>query len=186
LEFRHPLGSVLRRAAYEGVVRLAFFEQLFDCFNLRREPREHHRLFALAIAFVEYVLQIVKFYIDRFNSPEKLAAFAGIDPSVKQSGEFIGIKVRMSKRGSPYLRRALFLASVACNLHNSALHAPYEKTFQGKRHYIALSAIARKLVNIIFKIMKSGEPYVMVMPDWRLVFLCTFTPSFPPQPLDFL
>jgi transposase len=104
--------------------------------------------------------------INRFDSPEKLAAFAGIDPSVKQSGEFSGTKVHMSKRGSPYLRRALFLASVACNLHNPALHALYEKKrSQGKHHFVALSAIARKLVNIIFKIMKSGEPYVMVMPD---------------------
>lgn len=104
--------------------------------------------------------------INRFDSPDKLAAFAGIDPSVKQSGEFTGTKVHMSKRGSPYLRRALFLASVACNLHNPAMHALYEKKrSQGKHHFVALSAIARKLVNIIFKIMKSGEPYVLVMPD---------------------
>lgn len=54
--------------------------------------------------------------INRFDSPEKLAAFAGIDPSVKQSGEFNGTRCRMSKRGSPYLREPFgslpFLVSV--------------------------------------------------------------------------
>lgn len=104
--------------------------------------------------------------INRFSSPDKLAAFAGIDPTVKQSGEFTGTHNHMSKRGSPYLRRALYLAAVACNLHNPALHAVYEKKrAQGKHHNIALSAVSRKLVNIIYAVMKSGKPYVMVMPD---------------------
>lgn len=104
--------------------------------------------------------------INRFSSPDKLAAFAGIDPTVKQSGEFTGTHNHMSKRGSPYLRRALYLAAVACNLHNPALHAVYEKKrAQGKHHNVALSAVSRKLVNIIYAVMKSGKPYVMVMPD---------------------
>jgi len=104
--------------------------------------------------------------INRFESSEKLAAFAGIDPSVNQSGEFTGSKARMSKRGSPYLRRALFLAAVACNLHNPALRALYDKKrSQGKHHLVALTALMRKLINIIFSVLKSGQPYVMVMPD---------------------
>lgn len=104
--------------------------------------------------------------INRFDAPDKLAAFAGIDPSVNQSGEFNGTQVHMSKRGSPYLRRALHLAAVACNLHNPAMHAIYEKKrAQGKCHNVALSVISRKLVNIIFNLMKTGKPYVMVMPD---------------------
>jgi len=103
--------------------------------------------------------------INRFDSPEKLAAFAGIDPAVKQSGQFTGTKVHMSKRGSPYLRRALYLAAVAANLHNPALHAVYEKKrAQGKPHNVALSVLSRKLVNIIFAVMKSGKPYEIVMP----------------------
>jgi transposase len=104
--------------------------------------------------------------INRFDSPEKLSAFAGIDPTVKQSGEFSGTKNHMSKRGSPYLRRALYLAAVSCNLHNPAMRAIYDKKrSQGKPHNVALSVISRKLVNIIFVLMKSKQPYVMVMPD---------------------
>lgn len=46
--------------------------------------------------------------ITKFSNPKKLVAFAGIDATVKQSGEFEGTQNRMSKRGSPYLHRALF------------------------------------------------------------------------------
>ena len=104
--------------------------------------------------------------VNRFESSEKLAAFAGIDPSVNQSGEFSGSKAKMSKRGSPYLRRAFFLAAVACNLHNPALKALYDKKrSQGKHHLVAISVVMRKLVNIVYAVLKSGQPYIMIMPD---------------------
>lgn len=65
--------------------------------------------------------------INRFDAPDKLAAFAGIDPSVKQSGEFNGTRCRMSKRGSPYLRRAFWLAAIAGIKSTPALRAAYDK-----------------------------------------------------------
>ena len=103
--------------------------------------------------------------VHRFESPDKLAAFAGIDPSTNSSGEFTGTKARMSKRGSPYLRRAFFLAAVAGVMHNPALKALYDKKrSQGKHHLVALSAVMRKLVNIVYSVLKSGQPYIMVMP----------------------
>ena len=102
----------------------------------------------------------------RFTAPDKLAAFAGIEPRMNQSGEFTGTQNHMSKRGSPYLRRAFYQAAVSCNMHNPALHAIYErKRSQGKHHNVALSAVARKLVNIIFAVMKSNKPYEMIMPS---------------------
>lgn len=104
--------------------------------------------------------------VSRFVSPDKLAAFAGVEPRTNQSGEFTGSQTHMSKRGSPYLRRAFYQAAVACNMHNPALHAIYEKKrSQGKHHNVALSAVARKLVNIIFAVMKSNKPYEMIMPS---------------------
>ena len=48
--------------------------------------------------------------INRFDAPDKHAAFAGIDPSIKQSSEFNGTRCRMSKRGLPYLHRTFWLA----------------------------------------------------------------------------
>lgn len=103
--------------------------------------------------------------IERFESADKLAAFAGIDPSVSQSGNFLGTRNRMSKRGSPYLRRAIWLAATAAILHDPAIKAFYDrKKAQGKHHYVCVGYICRKLVNIIFSVLKSSQPYQPVFP----------------------
>lgn len=103
--------------------------------------------------------------ISRFESADKLAAFAGIDPTVSQSGNFLGTKNKMSKRGSPYLRRAIWLAATAAILHDPAIKAFYDrKKAQGKHHYVCVGYICRKLVNIIFSVLKSGQPYQHVFP----------------------
>ena len=103
--------------------------------------------------------------ISRFESADKLAAFAGIDPTVSQSGNFLGTKNKMSKRGSPYLRRAIWLAATASILHDPAIKAFYDrKKAQGKHHYVCVGYICRKLINIIFSVLKSGQPYQPVFP----------------------
>lgn len=103
--------------------------------------------------------------IERFESADKLAAFAGIDPTVSQSGNFLGTKNKMSKRGSPYLRRAIWLAATAAILHDPAIKSFYDrKKAQGKHHYVCVGYICRKLVNIIFSVLKSGQPYQPVFP----------------------
>ncbi|WP_243124181.1 IS110 family transposase [Clostridium tyrobutyricum] len=83
----------------------------------------------------------------RFKDGSKLVAFAGIDPSVKQSGEFVGTKNKMSKRGSPYLRRAIWLAaSVAC-FNDPVLSAYYnKKRKEGKHHFTAVGACCKENV----------------------------------------
>lgn len=67
--------------------------------------------------------------ITRFKSAKALVAYTGIDPTVKQSGdgEFLANNNKMSKRGSLYLRRALFLCASPCTLHESPLNAYYNK-----------------------------------------------------------
>lgn len=103
--------------------------------------------------------------ISRFESADKLTAFAGIDPTVSQSGNFLGTKNKMSKRGSPYLRRAIWLAATAAILHDPAIKAFYDrKKAQGKHHYVCVGYICRKLINIIFSVLKSGQPYQPVFP----------------------
>ena len=82
--------------------------------------------------------------INRFKSSSALVAFAGIDPTVRQSGEFSSTHNHMSKRGSPYLRHAIFLAATARSFHNSPLNAYYKKKRdQGKHHLTATRAVAR-------------------------------------------
>ena len=98
--------------------------------------------------------------INRFKSSSALVAFAGIDPTVRQSGEFSSTHNHMSKRGSPYLRHAIFLAATTCSFHNIPLNAYYKKKReQGKHHLTATGAVARKLTTIIYAVFRDGKPY---------------------------
>ena len=98
--------------------------------------------------------------ISRFKNSSALVAFAGIDPTVRQSGEFNSTHNHMSKRGSPYLRHAIFLAATTCSFHNSPLNAYYKKKRdQGTHHLTATGAVARKLTTIIYAVLRDSKPY---------------------------
>lgn len=93
--------------------------------------------------------------INRFNNPGQVLAFAGLDPSVKQSGTFNASSTRMSKRGSSLLRYALILAANNVQLNTKTFNNYYNtKRLQGKLHYNALGHCAGKLVRIIFYMLK--------------------------------
>ena len=99
--------------------------------------------------------------IRRFSSPAKLAAYAGVDPTVKQSGDISGTRMKMSKRGSPYLRRAIWLASTVAAFKDPAIHALYErKRAEGKDHMTVIGHICRKMISIIFAVLRDNTPYV--------------------------
>jgi len=98
--------------------------------------------------------------ISRFSTPSKLVAFSGIDPSVMQSGNFAGTHNRLSKRGSPYLRRAIWQAAVVASRTDPVFEAFYEKKrAEGKSHGTAIGAVARKLTYTIFAVLKANKPY---------------------------
>ena len=98
--------------------------------------------------------------ISRFKNSSALVAFAGIDPTVRQSGEFNSTHNHMSKRGSPYLRHAIFLAATTCSFHTSPLNAYYKKKRdQGKHHLTATGAVARKLTTVIYAVLRDSKPY---------------------------
>ena len=92
--------------------------------------------------------------IRRFSSPKQLLAFAGLDPSVSQSGQFEAKKTRMSKRGSKVLRYALVNAAHNAVKNNATFQAYYDaKMAQGRTHYNALGHCAGKLVRVIYKML---------------------------------
>lgn len=98
--------------------------------------------------------------ISRFENPSQLVAFAGYDPSVFESGNFKGTKNHISKRGSRYLRWALFIAADRARMHDSVFKAFYEKKrAEGKCYKVAVCAVARKLCNTIFAILRDNTPY---------------------------
>lgn len=99
--------------------------------------------------------------ISRFDSAPKLVAFAGLDVSVKQSGEFLGTQNKISKRGSPYLRRAIWTAANCAAFCDPVLSEYYQSLrARGKHHLTAVGAVARKLCNIIFAVLRDDKPYV--------------------------
>ncbi len=111
--------------------------------------------------------------IDRFNHPKKLVAFAGIDPSVFESGTFKGTLNRITKRGSSRLRHALYMA-VKCAIRdcrkkkttdeiiprNKRLREFYDKKREeGKPFKVAVIACANKLLHWIYALLKSKSAF---------------------------
>ncbi|WP_279388799.1 transposase [Hydrogenispora ethanolica] len=79
---------------------------------------------------------------------------------MKQSGDFNGTRNRMSKRGSTYLRRAVWLAATTAVLHDPVMAEFFQKKrSEGKTYRTAIRAVCRKLLYVMFALMKSGEPY---------------------------
>ena len=98
--------------------------------------------------------------ISRFNKSCQLLAYAGLDPSIYQSGNFEARSTRMSKRGNSLLRYNLVYAAHNLVLHNRTFKEYYDlKRSQGKTHYCALGHCAHKLVRIIFKMLKSNVDF---------------------------
>lgn len=98
--------------------------------------------------------------INRFNNPSQVLAFAGLDPSVKQSGTFNASSTRMSKRGSSLLRYALILAANNVQLNTKTFSNYYNiKRAQGKLHYNALGHCAGKLIRTIFYMLKNNVKF---------------------------
>ena len=99
--------------------------------------------------------------ISKFDSHRKLVAFAGLDATVTKSGEFEASHNVMSKRGSPYLRKAIFQAALIASFHDPVLSVYYQKKkAEGKHHLTCVGAVARKMCNIIYAVLKNKQPYV--------------------------
>lgn len=106
-----------------------------------------------------------------FNSPKQLFAYFGLDPAVKQSGNFKGTKVSMSKRGSRIARRvihtmALVSISVTRNgsANNPVLREYYLKKCQSKPKMVALGAVMHKVCNIVFAILRDEKEFEIITP----------------------
>ncbi|MDD7549608.1 MAG: IS110 family transposase [Bacilli bacterium] len=98
--------------------------------------------------------------ISRFSNPSKLVAYAGLDASVSQSGEYESTRNKMSKRGSPYLRRALFQSALIAEFNDPVFSAYYQKKMsEGKHHLVATNAVARKICHTIYAVLTKNEDY---------------------------
>lgn len=104
--------------------------------------------------------------LDAFRSAQAMTAYAGIDPSVIQSGKFKGNRIKFSKRGSRFLRRVLFhIASANIrklrngNYANPPIKEYYERKCQSKPKMVALVAVMHKMIYIIFAVLRDRKPF---------------------------
>lgn len=102
-----------------------------------------------------------------FSNPRKVVAFCGIDPSVNESGKFKGTQMKTSKRGSKYLRRALYMAALASIKKKSNGEYPiatlaeyYFEKIKTKPKKTGLTAVMHKLVNYIIAVLRDRKPFV--------------------------
>ena len=100
---------------------------------------------------------------DRFSSPDQILAYAGMAPSTYQSGKLTSSYAHMEKRGSKYLRYALFNATIfVCNWDPVFSAYLAKKRAEGKHYYVAVTHAAKKLVRLIYALETSGEKYRIV------------------------
>lgn len=98
--------------------------------------------------------------IGRFAHPDKLVAFAGLSPSIYQSGQFLGTHAKMEKRGSRQLRYAIMRAAESAARYNTYFaHQLHKKCCEGKAYRVAVSHVARNLLRLIYRMMLTGEAY---------------------------
>ena len=97
---------------------------------------------------------------DMFSSPDKILAYAGLSPSTYQSGQMTSTHSHMEKRGSRYLRYALFnAAKYVCRWEPTFTVYLEKKLAEGKHYNVAVSHAAKKLVRVIFHLQKTGQAF---------------------------
>lgn len=104
-----------------------------------------------------------------FRRPKQLYAYFGLDPRVRQSGNSVGTDLKISKRGSPYARRSIYimaLQSVSLRKNgqpkNPVLRDYYLEKCRNKAKMTALGAIMHKVCNIIFAVLRDEQPFVLI------------------------
>ena len=98
---------------------------------------------------------------NRFDSPDKILAYAGFSPSTYQSGQLNGAYAHMEKRGSRYLRYALYNATkYVCHWNPTFTAYLAKKRAEGKHYNVAISHAAKKLVRVIYHLEKTKQQYI--------------------------
>ncbi|MEM7512116.1 MAG: IS110 family transposase [Bacteroidota bacterium] len=94
-----------------------------------------------------------------FKSIKQLSSYVGLDVVERQSGDFRG-KTRISKAGNRRIRASLYFPAISASIHNPTLSKFYHRLLnKGKAKKLALTAVARKLLGIIYSLWKSGQEY---------------------------
>ena len=98
--------------------------------------------------------------VKRFRNAASIVKYAGLNSGVDESGKYSAEGVPITKHGSPYLRRSLWLAANRARQYDPRLKEYYDKLRRkGKPHRVAVTAVARKLCHVVYAVMRDGKPY---------------------------
>lgn len=165
---RHSIGSVMHAKSLELQHTIRLIRELdAEIDEIEASIREIMDDLASPILFIpgisyRMVAMILAEIGDfsRFDSPDRLLAYAGLSPSTHQSGKLDNAYPHMEKRGSRYLRNALFnAAKYVCIWDNTFAAYLAKKRAEAKHYNVAISHDAKKLVRLIFALRKSGKAY---------------------------
>lgn len=99
--------------------------------------------------------------IRNFKNSEHLVSFAGLDVKVYESGKYKSTNLSISKKGSVYLRYALYQVAKVCWIHDPMFHQYYlKKQAENKHYYVILGHIEKKIVKVIYSVLKNNKPYI--------------------------
>ena len=166
---KHSIGSVMPAKSLELKHTIKLIQELTTEIDeietaVKRIMDEEIRSPILTIPGISYrmgamiIAEIGDFH--RFDSADKILAYAGMSPSTYQSGQLDNGYSHMEKRGSRYLRYALYNATkYVCHWDESFGAYLEKKRSEGKHYNVALSHAAKKLVRTIFAMEKSGQAY---------------------------
>lgn len=102
--------------------------------------------------------------INNFSSPSKLLAFAGMEPSTYQSEKYNASNTPMVKRGSAYLRWAIMQAARLVPMRDPTFAAYMnKKRAEGKHFNVARSHVGKKLIRVIYYLLKHNTAFVSQM-----------------------
>ena len=116
-----------------------------------------HQIPGMGNVQIAYIMSAIE-NISRFDSPNQVLAYAGLDPKIRQSGQFEAKNTRMSKRGNKLLRYGLTWSANNVRKNSNTMNEYYlKKRSDGKSHYNALGHCAKKVINYIFFILTNPD-----------------------------
>ena len=99
--------------------------------------------------------------INNFHGADSLISFAGLNPIVYESGKYKGTGLSISKKGSPYLRNAIVRSSNIIVMFDDKFREYFEKKIsEGKPYKVAMGHVSKKLIRVIYQILKKDVKYV--------------------------
>ena len=106
--------------------------------------------------------------ISDFRGPDQYVAYAGLDPSVSESGDTIRGRSRISKRGSPVLRSALYITAFSLYRKHDYFHRYYKKHLRkGRSHTSALVVVSHKLARVVWRMLTDNRKFTKRPPRRR-------------------